>query len=141
TVCRIPFRCSRGASQPTCASSSYISWRRQKVSNASTRAHSTGWERQSRIRVCNRRRHHWRRNNMEHEFESHRRYLFAVAYRMLSSVSDAEDIVQDAYLRYLATPRQSIQSPRAFLTTIVTRLCLNHLQSARVRRETYVGPW
>jgi RNA polymerase sigma-70 factor (ECF subfamily) len=77
---------------------------------------------------------------MEDEFESYRRYLFAVAYRMLSSVSDAEDIVQDAYLRYLAEPRQSIQSPRAFLTTIVTRLCLNHLQSARVRRETYVGP-
>ena len=60
---------------------------------------------------------------------------------MLSSVSDAEDIVQDAYLRYVATPRESIQSPRAFQTTIVTRLCLNHLQSARVRRETYVGPW
>jgi RNA polymerase sigma-70 factor (ECF subfamily) len=79
--------------------------------------------------------------NIEDEFESHRRYLFAVAYRMLSSVSDAEDIVQDAYLRYLATPRESVLSPRAFLTTIVTRLCLNHLQSARVRRETYVGPW
>src|SRR5262252_9757277 len=75
------------------------------------------------------------------EFEAARPLLFGIAYRMLSSVSDAEDIVQDAYLRYLATPRQSIQSPRAFLTTIVTRLCLNHLQSARVRRETYVGPW
>jgi RNA polymerase sigma-70 factor (ECF subfamily) len=60
---------------------------------------------------------------------------------MLSSVSDAEDIVQDAYLRYVATPRESIQSPRAFPTTIVTRLCLNYLQAARVRRETYVGPW
>jgi RNA polymerase sigma-70 factor (ECF subfamily) len=78
---------------------------------------------------------------MDEEFESHRRYLFAVAYRMLSSVSDAEDIVQDAYLRYMATPRDSIQAPRAFLTTIVTRLCLNHLQSARMRREAYVGPW
>ena len=78
---------------------------------------------------------------MEDEFESHRRYLFAVAYRMVSSVSDAEDIVKDAYLRYIATPRESIQSPRAFLTTIVTRLCLNHLQSARMRREAYVGPW
>ena len=60
---------------------------------------------------------------------------------MVSSVSDAEDIVKDAYLRYIATPRESIQSPRAFLTTIVTRLCLNHLQSARMRREAYVGPW
>lgn len=75
------------------------------------------------------------------EFEDHRRLLFGIAYRMLASVSDAEDIVQDAYVRYAATPRESIQSPRAFLATIVTRLCLNYLQSARVRRETYVGPW
>src|SRR3984893_5265331 len=75
------------------------------------------------------------------EFEDHRRVLFGIAYRMLASVSDAEDIVQDAYLRYAVTPRESIQSPRAFLATIVTRLCLNYLQSARVQRETYTGPW
>ena len=75
------------------------------------------------------------------EFEDHRRVLFGIAYRMLASVTDAEDIVQDAYLRYAATPRESIQSPRAFLATIVTRLCLNYLQSARVQRESYIGPW
>ena len=75
------------------------------------------------------------------DFEDHRRVLFGIAYRMLASVSDAEDIVQDAYLRYAATPRESIQSPRAFLATIVTRLCLNYLQLARVQRETYIGPW
>jgi RNA polymerase sigma-70 factor, ECF subfamily len=78
---------------------------------------------------------------MDEEFEQHRRYLFGIAYRMLSSVSDAEDIVQDTYLRYAATPRESIRALRPFLTTILTRLCLNQLQSARVRRETYVGPW
>ena len=78
---------------------------------------------------------------MDEEFEQHRRYLFGIAYRMLSSVSDAEDIVQDTYLRYAATPRESIHRLRPFLTTIVTRLCLNQLQSARARRETYVGPW
>ncbi len=78
---------------------------------------------------------------MDEEFEQHRRYLFGVAYRMLSSVSDAEDVVQDAYLRFAATPRASIQALRPFLTTIVTRLCLNQFQSARARRETYVGPW
>src|SRR5712692_3189015 len=75
------------------------------------------------------------------EFETHRPLLFGIAYRMLGSVSDAEDILQDAYLRYAAVPRDSIQAPRAFLATIVTRLCLNALQSARARRESYVGPW
>jgi len=75
------------------------------------------------------------------DFETYRPLLFGIAYRMLSSISDAEDIVQDAYLRYAATPRESIRSPSAFLATIVTRLCLNQLQSARVQRETYVGPW
>jgi RNA polymerase sigma-70 factor (ECF subfamily) len=74
-------------------------------------------------------------------FEAHRPLLFGIAYRMLGSVSDAEDVLQDAYLRYAAVPRGSIQAPRAFLATIVTRLCLNALQSARARRESYVGPW
>jgi len=78
---------------------------------------------------------------MDNEFESLRGYLFGIAYRMLASVSDAEDIVQDAYLRYASTSRDSTRSVRAFLTTIVTRLCLNQLQSARARRETYVGSW
>src|SRR5258707_4366222 len=75
------------------------------------------------------------------DFETYRPLLFGIAYGMLSSISDAEDLVQDAYLRFVATPRESIRSPRAFLATIVTRLCLNQLQSARMQRETYVGPW
>src|SRR5947208_7327834 len=75
------------------------------------------------------------------DFETYRPLLFGIAYRMLSSISDAEDIVQDAYIRFAATPRESIRSPRSFLATIVTRLCLNELQSARVQREAYIGPW
>lgn len=74
-------------------------------------------------------------------FASTRPLLFAIAYRMLGSVTDAEDIVQDAYLRWLEVPEADVHAPRAYLTTIVTRLAINHLQSARYRRETYVGPW
>jgi RNA polymerase sigma-70 factor (ECF subfamily) len=74
-------------------------------------------------------------------FDEHRGALFAVAYRMLGSVADAEDIVQDAFLRWREAARDDVESPRAFLTTIVTRLCIDHLRSARVRREEYVGPW
>ena len=75
------------------------------------------------------------------EFDEHRKALFAVAYRMLGSVADAEDIVQEAYLRWRQAPRDEIETPRAYLTTVVTRLCIDHLRSARVRREAYVGPW
>jgi len=75
------------------------------------------------------------------EFEAHRGLLFALAYRMLGSVADAEDVLQDAYLRYEAVPIDTIRAPKAFLSTLVTRLCLNQLESARARRETYVGPW
>jgi RNA polymerase sigma-70 factor, ECF subfamily len=74
-------------------------------------------------------------------FESHRGRLFAVAYRMLGSASEAEDVVQDAWLRYAAAPRDDVRSSEAFLTTIVTRLCLDRLKSARMSREQYVGPW
>src|SRR5256885_15299040 len=73
-------------------------------------------------------------------FESHRPRLFGVAYRMLGSASEAEDVVQDAWLRYAAASRDDIRSPEAFLTTIVTRLCLDRLKSARASREQYVGP-
>jgi RNA polymerase sigma-70 factor (TIGR02957 family) len=68
---------------------------------------------------------------------------FAVAYRMLGSVSEAEDIVQEALLRLHLTLEQGerIESPRAYLSTVVTRLCIDHLRSARVRRERYVGEW
>ncbi|MGV1757557.1 sigma-70 family RNA polymerase sigma factor [Rhizobium sp. A22-96] len=74
-------------------------------------------------------------------FSELRPRLVRLAYRMLGSVADAEDIVQEAWMRWLATDRESIREPAAFLRTIVTRLCLNELKSARRRRETYVGPW
>jgi RNA polymerase sigma-70 factor (ECF subfamily) len=72
------------------------------------------------------------------DFEQHRSYLWALAYRMLGSSADAEDIVQEAYLRARhAEPERE----RAYLSTIVTRLCLDHWKSARVKREQYVGTW
>jgi RNA polymerase sigma-70 factor (ECF subfamily) len=74
-------------------------------------------------------------------FEASRPRLFGVAYRMLGSASEAEDVVQDAWLRYAAASRDDVRSPEAFLTTIVTRLCLDRLKSARAAREEYVGPW
>lgn len=74
-------------------------------------------------------------------FSDVRPRLIRLAYRMLGSVADAEDVVQEAYLRWLATDRDSVRQPAALLRTIVTRLCLNELKSARRRRETYIGPW
>lgn len=74
-------------------------------------------------------------------FEEHRQLLFGIAYRMLGTVMDAQDMVQDTYVRWQDTAPTEIRSPRAWLTTVITRLCINHLQSARVQRETYVGPW
>lgn len=74
-------------------------------------------------------------------FSELRPRLVRLAYRMLGSVADAEDIVQDAWLRWLATDRTSVREPAAFLRTVVTRLCLNELKSARRRREAYVGSW
>jgi len=74
-------------------------------------------------------------------FEAHRPKLFAVAYRMLGSASEAEDVVQDAWLRYATSEQSDVRSSEAFLTTIVTRLCLDRLKSARATREQYVGPW
>src|SRR3546814_10360403 len=64
-----------------------------------------------------------------------------VAYRMLGSIADAEDVMQDAYLRWAEADRGAVRVPEAFLRRVVTRLCLDHLKSARVRRETYDGPW
>ncbi len=78
---------------------------------------------------------------MVESFESYRTYLFAIAYRMLGSAMDAEDMVQETYLRYQATPPETIQSLKAFLTTIITRLCMDQLQLARRKREQYLGPW
>ena len=74
-------------------------------------------------------------------FAAHRAYLFAVAYRMLGIAEDAEDVLQDAWLRFAATPATPIEHPRAYLVTTVTRLCLDLLRSARHRREEYVGVW
>ncbi len=79
----------------------------------------------------------------EEQFEELRPPAFAIAYRMLGSVSEAEDVVQEGFLR-LHRAREGgepIQSPRAYLSTVVSRLALDHLRSARVRRETYVGEW
>jgi len=74
-------------------------------------------------------------------FESARPRLFAIAYRMLGSVMDAEDVLGEAWLRWQEAPAEEIRTPEAYLTTIVTRLSINQLRSARRRRETYVGPW
>lgn len=74
-------------------------------------------------------------------FEAHRGLLFSIAYRMLGSATEAEDVVQDAWLRYAGAPPQVLRSPRAWLGTIVTRLCLDRLKAARTTREQYVGPW
>jgi RNA polymerase sigma-70 factor, ECF subfamily len=74
-------------------------------------------------------------------FETYRSYLFAIAYRMLGSAMDAEDMVQETYLRYQATPPETITSLKALLTTILTHLCLDQLQLARRKREEYLGPW
>lgn len=76
-----------------------------------------------------------------HEFAAERDRLFAIAYRMLGSAADADDVLQEAWLRWSASPRDDVASPRAFLTTIVSRLCLDALGSARRRHEEYVGPW
>jgi RNA polymerase sigma-70 factor (ECF subfamily) len=74
-------------------------------------------------------------------FEPHRRRLLGLAYRMLGSMAEAEDAVQDAYLRWHEADRDRVDDPRAFLMTTTTRICLDVLKSARVRREEYVGPW
>ena len=84
-------------------------------------------------------------------FNEHRPLLFSLAYRMLGSVADAEDVVQEAFLRWHratgsgdssdSSDEQAVRSPRSYLCTVVTRLCIDQLRSARVRREVYVGPW
>jgi RNA polymerase sigma-70 factor, ECF subfamily len=74
-------------------------------------------------------------------FTHERDRLFAIAYRMLGSVEDAEDVLQDTFLRWHRTPIETVDSPPAWLTTVVTRIALHQLQSARVTREAYVGPW
>jgi RNA polymerase sigma-70 factor (ECF subfamily) len=74
-------------------------------------------------------------------FEPHRRRLLGLAYRMLGSMAEAEDAVQESYLRWHETDRAVVEDARAFLMTTTTRICLDVLKSARLRREEYVGPW
>src|SRR6188474_188642 len=74
-------------------------------------------------------------------FNTDRPLLFSIAYRMLGSASDAEDVLQDGWLRYRSADRSDIRSPKAFATTIVTRLCLDRLKSAKATREEYIGEW
>jgi RNA polymerase sigma-70 factor (ECF subfamily) len=74
-------------------------------------------------------------------FESHRSRLFAIAYRMLGSIEDAEDVVQETFLRWRSVDTAQIRTPGAWLSTVVTRLSLNQLQLSRTRRGDYIGPW
>ena len=74
-------------------------------------------------------------------FDESRPRLFGIAYRMLGSVAEAEDIVQEAWIRWQGTDRTVVRNPAGFLTTVTTRLALNTAESARVRREQYIGPW
>jgi RNA polymerase sigma-70 factor (ECF subfamily) len=74
-------------------------------------------------------------------FEPHRRFLVGLAYRMLGSVAEAEDVAQDAFLRWSTAEREDIAEPRAYLARIVSRLCLDRMKSAHAQREQYVGTW
>jgi RNA polymerase sigma-70 factor (ECF subfamily) len=73
-------------------------------------------------------------------FTQYRPLLFAIAYRMLGTVADAEDMVQESWLRW-QTAKSAAKSPKAYLSKLITRLCIDHLRSARVQREMYIGPW
>ena len=73
------------------------------------------------------------------DFEPHRRWMHAIAYRMLGSRAEAEDAVQDAWLRWQAADRSAVDNPRAYLSQTVTRLCLDRLKSAQAQREVYIG--
>ncbi len=75
------------------------------------------------------------------QFEAYRPLMFSIAYRMLGSAMEAEDMVQETYLRYQGVDPVTIRSPKAFLSAVITRLCLNQLELARTKREVYVGEW
>ena len=75
------------------------------------------------------------------QFEAYRPLLFALAYRMMGTATEAEDIVQDTYLQVQAIAESDIRQPKSYLTTVVTRLCLNKLKAASTQREQYLGPW
>lgn len=75
------------------------------------------------------------------DFDRYRSLLFSIAYRMVGSVVEAEDVIQEAYLRWQNASEAEVRSSKAYLSAVVTRLCIDHLRSARVKREEYVGPW
>lgn len=75
------------------------------------------------------------------DFDRYRPLLFSIAYRMVGSVVEAEDVIQEAYLRWQNASEAEVRSSKAYLSAVVTRLCIDHLRSARVKREEYVGPW
>ena len=79
--------------------------------------------------------------NYLEQFNQYRPLLFSIAYGMLGSATDAEDMVQETFLRTQQASETTVRAPKAYLSTIVTRLCIDHLRSARVRREQYVGSW
>lgn len=78
---------------------------------------------------------------MKDTFPTLHPYLFSIAYRMLGSVLDAEDMVQETWLRWQKSDQKSVESPKSYLAAVVTRLCIDHLRSAKVTRESYIGPW
>ena len=80
-------------------------------------------------------------NEINNQFETYRPLLFSIAYRMMGTAMEAEDVVQDAYIRYSSANTDEVKSHKYYLTTIVTRLCINRLQSARAQREMQFGPW
>ncbi len=77
----------------------------------------------------------------EQTFFDHRKLLFAIAYRLLGSAADAEDVVQDAWLKWSGADRSQVSDPKAYLARIVSNLAMERLRSTRRQRETYVGPW
>src|SRR3979411_1559528 len=74
-------------------------------------------------------------------FTQYRPLFFSIAYRMLGSAMDAEDMLQEAFIRWQAAPEAEVRSPKAFLSVVITRQCIDQLRSAQARRETYLGPW
>src|SRR5688572_30423320 len=79
--------------------------------------------------------------NRAEVFDQYRPLMFSIAYRMTGLAMEAEDMVQEAYLRWQRARLDEIESPKAYLSSIVTRLCIDYLRSARAQREEYIGPW
>ncbi len=105
-------------------------WRKRPLRDA-----ATGFSGNSQARMMK------RNEETGRIFQEYRLLLFSIAYRMLGEASAAEDVVQEAFVRWLQSDEQAVQSPRSYLTTIVVRLCIDQLRTARAQREVYVGPW